>query len=201
MENTNRVTPKDEVTKLDIQVLNQEEVAKFIEKLNKILSKKVSVKTEILDCAEVTVKDKDGNIKSHHTIIDLLTNAGLAQMSALCGNIGSPVAINFLGIGTGTTAAAVTDTVLQTPVKIKVATTISQITTSVTNDTLKLSVVFSNAIDSLTGTSAITEVGAMTAATSYVLLMHQVYTPADNMNWDNGDTYTLTITIQMKQGT
>jgi len=32
------------------------------------------------------------------------------------------------------------------------------------------------------------------------MLLRQVYSPADNCNWDSGDTLQVTVKVQVKQG-
>lgn len=82
--------------------------------------------------------------------------------------------------------------------KIKAATGIRNQTTYA-NDTAQLTATFSSS-DSLSGTSAITEVVVTTAASAGIILCRQVYSPADNCNWDAGDTLQVTVKIQIKQG-
>jgi hypothetical protein len=110
----------------------------------------------ILDSVEVYSIDKDGKIKFKHCADDLLTNAGLAAMAGLI--IGTGASFNVIGIGTGTIAASTTDTTLGTQLLRKVA-TCSRVTISTTNDTAQWVASFSNALDGLTGTASVSEVG------------------------------------------
>lgn len=167
----------------------------------------------------VEVKDKYGKTKSAHWINEgklrrfliklrlrhnSMTNDGFVAFVQQIGGIATvPAVFNSIGIGTNSSpAAGPTNTQLGTSIKVKTATTIVQYTTSVTNDTLKLVATFSNALDSLTGTSAIVEIGMFNGnlnGTSKMAL-RQVYTPADSVNFDQGDTITVTILMQEKQG-
>lgn len=173
-------------------------------------------KVSIVDQITITIKDKDGKIKKqkiinnglfHRFLMKLglahnsMTNVGFAAAAGLIGNTGSVTAFTVIGIGTGTTAAAATDTALGTAIKLKAA-TVSRVQTTVSNDTLQLVATFSAALDSLSGTNAITEVGAFNGTTNGVstMLLRQVYSPADTCNWDQGDTLQVTIKIQCKQG-
>jgi hypothetical protein len=126
-----------------------------------------------------------------------MTNAGFAVTSSLL--YGTGTAFTAVAIGTGTTAAAATQTALLTETKRK-AGSISQVTTTVTNDTSQWDATFSSA-DSLSGTSAITEVGIFNNNTSGgTLLLRQVFS-AINLNWDTGDSLQMIVKCQSKQGT
>ncbi len=142
---------------------------------------------------------RNGKVRKEGCIDDLITGAGMAQLAALAGNISSPVAFGYVGIGSGATPADVSDTALETPIKIK-AVTPTRITTGggQTNDTLQWNTTFSSA-DTLSGTVNWTEIMVMTAASSYISLMHQVNT-AEVLDWTAGDVLNLTITVQFKQG-
>ena len=114
--------------------------------------------------------DADGNLKEEREMHNLIVNAGLALMAALVdGSVTTPIV--GMAIGTGTTAAAVTDTALQTEV-MRGATTNSIVTTTVANDTAEFSYTFA-----ITATYAITEEGLFTssAASSGTMLSHQVF--------------------------
>jgi hypothetical protein len=165
----------------------------------------------------VEVKDKYGKTKSAHWLNESLvrkiliklrlrhnsmTNTGFAELANLAGNVSTPTAFTDIGIGTNSSpAAGPTNTQLGTSIKIKVA-TVSRIMTTVTNDTLKLIATFSNALDALTGTSAIVEIGMFngTINGTSIMALRQVYTPADSVNFDQGDSITVTILMQEKQG-
>ena len=132
-----------------------------------------------------------------------MTNDGFVAFVQQIGGIGSvPAVFNSIGIGTNSSpAAGPTNTQLGTSIKIKAA-TVSRIQTTVTNDTLKLIATFSNALDGLTGTSAIVEIGMFngTINGTSIMALRQVYTPADSVNFDQGDSITVTILMQEKQG-
>jgi len=122
----------------------------------------------------ITLTDKDGNIKDERTIKNVITNASLAEISGLVGNTGSKTAFTYLAVGTGTTAAAATDTTLEAEIVDsgleRAAATVAQATTTQTNDTLRLTKAFT-----ATGSKAVTEAGALNAASSGTLLGHQVF--------------------------
>jgi hypothetical protein len=133
--------------------------------------------------------------KTHNT----MTNAGFGVTSGLINNIGSYAAFTYAAIGTGTTNSAATDTALQTEVKRKVGTA-SQQTTTVTNDTSQWDTTFSSS-DSLSGTTAITEVGILNASSGGTLLVHFASsTVMATCTWANGDTFEVIVKIKSEQG-
>ena len=169
------------------------------------------------DRIRVTVRRADGSIKSDHYLNDSLihrifvklhlshntmTKYGFAAAAGLLANIGSYTAFGSIGIGTGTNPSSVNDQYMQTPLKIK-SVTPTQVTTSYSNDTVQWQATFSNALDGLTGTDSITEIAILngnTNTTPTIMLLHQVYSPADSVNFSQGDTITVTVTDKMEQG-
>lgn len=96
---------------------------------------------------------------------NLFVNSGISQLTALMGGVGSPTVFGYLEVGTGTTAAAAAQTALITPITdsglARAASTNTQVTTTITNDTLRMVKTWS-----VTGTKAITEIGAFDAASA-----------------------------------
>jgi len=107
-------------------------------------------------------------------IKNTITNASLAEISGLVGNTGSKTAFTYLAVGTGTTASAATDTALETEITDtgleRAAATVSQVTTTQTNDTLQLLKQWT-----ATGSAAVTEVGAFNDASAGTMLGRQVF--------------------------
>jgi hypothetical protein len=150
------------------------------------------------------LKDKHGKVKgvfdsAEQKLKDCMTNAGFAVLAALMLVDVGETAFDYIAIGTGVTAADVTDTTLETEVKRKTGTG-TRVTTTVTNDTAKLTCQFSKAADGLTGTDAITEYGMLNAAVAGDLLLHEVDGVPKSCAWDDGDTLDVEITVQCKQG-
>ena len=110
---------------------------------------------------------------------NLITNAGFAAMSGLLLVDISETAFDYIAIGTGTTAANVADTTLETE-SMREAGTGTQTTTTVTNDTAHLESTFN-----ITSTLAITESGILNAASSGIMLNRTVFSA---VNVINGDT-------------
>ncbi len=119
---------------------------------------------------------------------NLVTNAGLGEVTNLMGNVSSPTAFGYIAVGTGTTAAAAGNTALETEVATsglsRAASTNTRQTTTTTNDTAQFLKSFS-----VTGSVAVTESGVLNAASSGVLLCRQVFSA---INVANGDTLQIT---------
>jgi len=173
---------------------------------------------------EIEVRDKDGNIKykigttpeklfkKNNPVFPLassfpaketelfywrknvITDVGLACIIRLVFAGLTEDKFGYLGIGSGTTSEAVTDTALQAEVARKSA-TVSQETTSVSGDTAKLEATFSSA-DGLSGSMNISEAGIFNASTGGDLLARKVFS-AVPVNWDAGDTLTIRYYVQM----
>jgi len=131
-----------------------------------------------------------GSMKGELNFSNLITNAGLAELSSLINGTTSPASFDFLGIGTGTTAANATDTALVTEINQDgnptfstrgAAGAASRTTTTVTNDTATIIRTFT--IGAFT--PAITEVGLFNAATSGSLFARKVFTAVNLVENDN----------------
>lgn len=126
-------------------------------------------------------------------ISNLITNAGKAGVASRINGAGSEAAFTYIAIGTGTTAAAAGDTTLETEITTgggeRGLATASRTTTDVSNDTATLVKTFS-----FTSTFAVTEAGALNAASTGVLLNRQVFTA---VNVVNGDSLQVTINVDV----
>lgn len=124
-----------------------------------------------------------GEYRDEMVVKNLVTTAGKALASALLGAVSAPAAVTYLEVGTGATAAAAGDTALQTPIVdsglARAAATVTQVTTTTTNDTLQLLKLWS-----VTGTKAVTECGAFNAASSGSMLGRQVFSAINVVNTD-----------------
>jgi len=131
---------------------------------------------------------RDGKIIDTREIKNVITNTGKAEIANLCGNVSTPTAFTYLAVGTGTTAAAATNTALQTEITDtglqRSAATVSRQTTTTTNDTLQLLKLWT-----ATGEKAVTECGALNAASVGILLGRQVFSAVNTVN---GDTLQVT---------
>lgn len=126
-------------------------------------------------------------------LANTVTNAGKADVAALINGAASPNPFDYIGVGTGTTAAAATDTTLETEIVdsglSRAQGTASQTTTDVTDDTAQVTKSFS-----VTGTKAVTESGLFNAASVGTMLARQVFSA---LNVVNGDTLAVTWKIDV----
>jgi len=133
-----------------------------------------------------------GHYASKVTVKNLITNAGFAGAASRIGGAGSEAIFNYIAVGTGVTAANVSDTTLGTETAAsglsRVAGTMSRVTTTQTNDTSQATTTFT-----VSGTVAVTESGLLNAASSGVLLCRQVFTA---INVVNGDSLAITWKIK-----
>jgi len=139
-------------------------------------------------------KIRNGKIVEQRVLENIITNVGKAQAAGLLnGVVTTP--FQYIAIGTGTTAAAATDTALENEIARKSAST-SRKTTSVTNDTAVWEASFSSA-DGLSGSAAITESGLFDSSTGGNMLARRTFDPV-NVNWDAGDSIQVTWEIQQQ---
>lgn len=111
----------------------------------------------------------DGSLKWATDWIENSTmNAGLAVFSGLAGNTGSQTAFGWLAVGTSSTAVAASQTTLQAEITTnglaRAAATVSQVTTTQTNDTLQLVKAWS-----VSGSSTVEEIGYFNASSAGVM--------------------------------
>lgn len=114
----------------------------------------------------------------------MITSAGKAGVASRINGSGSEAAFTYLELGTGTTAAAVGNTALETPITdsglARAAATCTRTTTSVANDTAKLDYTWT-----ASGSKAITECGAFNAASSGTLLARNVFSAVNVVSGDS----------------
>ena len=141
----------------------------------------------------LTVRDAKGRVKDRRVLRNVITDVGKAQVAGLInGVVTTP--FKHVGIGTGTTSETASDTSLEYEIKRKEG-TVDRTTTSVTNDTAKVEATFSSA-DGLSGSHAVTEAGLFDASSGGNMLCRKTFDPL-NINWDAGDTLTITWKVQV----
>ena len=116
------------------------------------------------------------------------TNAGLPVVSGLVGNTGGKTAFTYLAYGDGTTAFAAGDTALKGTESQRESATVSQVTTTVTDDTLQLAQTFS-----ITASETIAEAGVFNASSAGTMGWRTVLSPSRSVS--NGDSYVCTYKI------
>jgi len=133
-----------------------------------------------------------GAWSNQKVVANLVTNAG----KAACAGLLTGDVVNFfdyIAVGTGTTAAALTDTTLETETATsgltRAASTNSRVTTDVTNDTAQFTKTFS-----VSGTVAVTESGVFDASSTGTLLARQTFSA---INVVSGDSLTITWKIDV----
>ncbi len=143
----------------------------------------------------IEVRDKEGNLKDREVVENLIVNTGLAEIAGLIGNTGTPTAFTYLAVGSASTAAAATDTTLETELTDggleRAAAIVTRTTTTATNDTLQLVKTFN-----VTGTKTVREVGVFNDSSTGTMMSRSVLTSDKNL--ENGDTFTLTYQLICK---
>lgn len=121
-----------------------------------------------------------------------ITNAALNELSGLVGNTGSKTAFTYLELGTGTTAFAASQTALVTAITdsglARAASTVSQQTTTQTNDTLRLTHEWT-----ASGSKTVAEAGIFNASSGGTMLARTKLSTARSLT--SGNTYTYTYDI------
>jgi len=125
-------------------------------------------------------------------VSNLITNAGAALVAGLINGVITNF-FDYIAVGTGTGAAAATDTALGTETAAsglsRALATLSRVTTDVTDDTAQFLKSFS-----VTGSVAVTESGVFDAAAAGNMLCRQVFSA---VNVVNGDTLQVTWKIDV----
>ena len=129
----------------------------------------------------------DGTVKYETEVPNTVVNAGKAfiAQSMLKTTTNSPAAMTHMGVGTGTTAPAVTQTALTTEIGTRSTVTATNTTVTVTNDTAQYVATFAAG----NATGAIAEAGVFNASTSGTMLCR---TQFGVINKGVDDTLTIT---------
>jgi hypothetical protein len=138
---------------------------------------------------KLVLTDEHGNVKQEEEVKNLVVTVGknfiASSMAKTTTN--SPAAMTHMEVGTGTTAAAVGDTALQTAVASSRVTLTS--TTVTTNN-----VAYVATFPAGTGTGALTEAGIFNASSSGTLLCRTVFSVINKGAADTlGITWTVTV--------
>ena len=138
---------------------------------------------------KLVLTDEHGNVKQEEEVKNLVVTVGknfiASSMAKTTTN--SPAAMTHMEVGTGTTAAAVGDTALQTAVASSRVTLTS--TTVTTNN-----VAYVASFPAGTGTGALTEAGIFNASSSGTLLCRTVFSVINKGAADTlGITWTVTV--------
>ncbi|MHA1305574.1 MAG: hypothetical protein ACTSPI_17880 [Candidatus Heimdallarchaeaceae archaeon] len=130
----------------------------------------------------VAVLGKDNEVKTSQTIPNTIMNVGLAEISGLILKDIGGNAFDYLAIGTGTTAPNATQTALVSET-YRQAGTGSQITTTVTNDTARLTTSMS-----ITDSNVFSEAGIFNSSSAGDMLARTTFSATTA---SDGDTVNL----------
>ncbi len=134
-----------------------------------------------------------GYFSNEMRMANLTTTTGKAGVASRINGSGGEAAFTYLAIGIGTNAAAIGDTALQSEITTnggaRAAATASRTTTDTTNDTARLVYTWT-----FSGSFAVTEAGALNAASVGTLLNRQVFTA---VNVVSGDSLQVTVDIDV----
>jgi len=137
----------------------------------------------------ITLTNPEGNIKQEVVVPNLVVTVGknFIASSMVKTTTNSPAAMTHMEVGTGTTAAAVGDTTLQTAVaSSRVALTSATVTSN--------SVAYVATFPAGTGTGALTEAGIFNASSSGTMLCRTVFSVINKGAADTlGITWTVTV--------
>ena len=136
----------------------------------------------------IVLKDKAGNVKEQRDVKNLVVNTGLAYIASRMKDT-TKGAMSHMALGSGTTAAAATDTDLGTLLGSREA--LDSTTISGTNNE---KVVYVSSFEAGDATGAVTEAGIFNAATSGDMLCRTVFAVV-NKSADDTMSVTWTITL------
>jgi len=138
---------------------------------------------KITGAVEITLFDKNGDVKDTRSIKNLVVTTGKTFIAGRM--VGTPAVMSHLAIGEGTTAAAVGNTTLGTEVgRVALASATSS----------GAVVTYTATFGAGTGTGAITEAGILNSSSGGTLLCRSVF-PVVNKGADDGMSITWTVTV------
>jgi hypothetical protein len=138
---------------------------------------------KVTGAVEVTLFDKDGNIKDQRSIKNLVVTVGKEFIAARM--VGTPSVMSHMAIGSSSTAANIADTALGVELG-RVALVSSTASGAVVTNTAT----FAAGV----GTGAVVEAGTFNAGSAGVMLCRSVF-PVVNKGVDDGMSITWTITV------
>jgi hypothetical protein len=140
-------------------------------------------------------KRPDGSIKWEVKGHNKITNAALAVISGLMGNVNSQTAFTYLALGSGSGAESASSTALGTEITnhglARVAATVARATTSQTNDTLRFTTTWTASGGS---SDTVNEIGIFNDPTAGTMLGRKL-TGAKTVN--SGEQLSATYDVQI----
>lgn len=147
----------------------------------------VNEEIKITGHVEIVVTDKNGSIKDTRSIKNLVVTTGKTFIAAsmLKTTTNSPIAMTHMAIGSGSTAAVVGNTAMETQLaRVSLATAASS----------GAVVTYTASFPAGTGTGAVTEAGTFNDATTGTMLCRTVFSVV-NKGVDDALSITWTITV------
>ena len=138
---------------------------------------------KITGAVEITLFDKNGDVKDTRSIKNLVVTTGKTFIAARM--VGTPAVMSHMAIGSSNTAAAVGDTTLGTELG-RVALASATSTGAV--------VTYTATVGAGTGTGAVVEAGILNNSSGGTLLCRSVF-PVVNKGVDDGMSITWTVTV------
>lgn len=141
---------------------------------------------------ELVLQDEYGVEKYRTVVPNTVVNGGKAfiAQSMTKTTTNSPVAMTHMGVGTSSTAVAVTQTTLVTEIGTRQTVTPTNVTTTVSNDTIQYVATFGAGV----ATGALTEAGIFNASSAGTMLCRTVFSV---INKDVNDSLTITWKVQI----
>lgn len=144
-------------------------------------------RSDRVGCSEILeIEVFRGGKRIHHEIVKgrCPTNAGFALVADRVGAVAAGAAVTYLALGTGSAAAAATDTILEAEITdtglARAAATVTRETTTVADDTLQLLYEWT-----ATGVKVLREIGAFNAAAAGSMLARKVYAAITTADTDH----------------
>ena len=139
----------------------------------------------------IELRRKNGELVKKVSL-NTIVNAGKAALASRINGNGGEAAFTYLAVGTNSTAVSGSDTALGAETVgsglSRAAATASRVTTSVTNDTARLSYTFT-----VSGSVAITELGVFNNSSGGTMLCRTVFSA---LNVVSGDSLTINYDVQ-----
>lgn len=133
---------------------------------------------------------RDGKLINKIVVNNVVTNVGKSRVADLIGDVNSINPFGYIAIGSGSTAESASDNSLEYELK-RAAASKSLVTTTVSNDTLRLEATFNFGSGE---NYAICEAGVFNAATGGDMLCRKTF---PEINVQENDSLTITYDIQV----
>lgn len=141
---------------------------------------------------DIVKRDRFGFVREGRIVRNTVTNTGKAAMASRFNGAGGEAAFTYLAVGTGSIAAAATDTTLGSEISTsglaRANATASRVTTTQTNDTAQAQYTWT-----ASGSVSPSECGIFNASSSGIMAARQVFTAIPLVSTDS---FQLTYKVQ-----